>query len=772
MQYIGLIFLSLSIILLSYAAFTATKLIRVAMWKKPWAAFTIAINIFLFIQAFDLYDFLVGNAALPDAKTHVVELIIAMLMAYVVYHTSPEFRTHRNQIKRQEKDKIDAENRLAIINKFSSDLIKLNTPDDLVWYVASEVVGHLDQEDCMIYLLDEDSNCLVEAASIGSKRSDDNKIEDPIRIPMGKGITGWAAQNKQAIIVDNVIEDERYIAERDFAGSEICVPIINEGRLFGIIDSENPTIGFYTEKHLDIMQTIASMLAFRLAQWDTLEKLSDAKQTLVEAQSISHCGNWFWDIEKNTISWSDEAFRIYGFEPQSFEPTYSIFLSLVPEAERGKIDDIISYHVKNGITKGYDIDHPVNLPDGSVKYVNEHGIVTFDDNGRAISMSGTVLDVTERKIAEMSAKAAEEQLLDVFALAPEAIITFDNAMNIEMFNKGAERIFLYTADEIIGKHLNALIPQNFHQAHKKHLERFIFSDEEYQNMDKRSEITGLKKDGTIFPAMASVSKQQTKNGFKYTVLLRDITKKLQSETKLKNALMAAENANLAKSSFLAAMSHELRTPLNAIMGFSQVIDNIGFDELGKKRIEEYAGHINQSSRTLLQLFNNVLDISSLEANEYKLKKSNFEIEPIIKEGFDHTLKLAKYKNINISYTLEGENLSIYSDPQALQKIIINSLANAIQFTPNEGDIHLSVKSQDEEIKIKITSSSANISSTDLIAMQNPMDIGLDNPYHAIDGTRLNLLIVKSLVELHKGKRKISSDENGKAYISISLPTVE
>lgn len=769
MGYLGLVFLSITIVLLSYAAFVAIKLIPIAMWKKPWSAFALGISIYLLFQSHLLYQHLIGSVTSLNTIDNFVDVIISMLIAYIVYQTKPGFKQHRYKEIRREKARNEAELKLEIINKFSSALIKLNNPDDLAWHVASEVVGQLELHDCIIYLYDKEKNCLVQTAAIGIKKNENNEIVDLLEMPLGKGITGWSAEKQEAVIVDDVIKDERYVAELGFAGSEICVPIVNEGKLFGLIDSESPIKGFYNDKHLDLLQTIASMLGFRLAQWDNLEKLNKTKQKLIEAQGIAHFGNWSQNFKTRKLFWSDETFRIFGFEPKSFEPTHSLFLSLVPEDERKYINNFVNHHIKNKTTGNFSIDHPIIWPNGEIKYVNQYGRLNFDDKGRVEAFSGVILDITERKKAEIAAKEAKEQLTDIIKLAPEAIVTFDNALNIVIFNKGAERVFGYKSEEVIGKHLNTLIPKNFHEEHKKHLNNFIFGDEEYRSMDKRSEIQGVRKDGSTFPAMASVSKQQTDNGMAYTVLMRDISEQKQSDKNLRQAMITAENANLAKTAFLAAMSHELRTPLNAIMGFSQIIDVVGFKELGEKKVEEYADHINQSSRSLLQLFNNVLDISKLEAGEYTLTKTELALKPVLEASIKQTMKLADYKNIKLSQMFEDVNISINCDHGALQKILTNSIANAIQFTPKDSNIELSVLSDNKSVKINVTSTGTTISNEELITMKNPMDIELDNPYHAIDGTRLNLLIVKQLTELHEGSLEISSDIGEDTTIKIVLP---
>ncbi|WP_321396759.1 ATP-binding protein [Emcibacter sp.] len=169
-----------------------------------------------------------------------------------------------------------------IFRSFAKELIRLPTKSELIWYVAEEVVSQLGFEDCVIYEYDPARDLLVQVAAHGDKKAPDRTIINPIIIPIGQGITGHVAKTRKSEIVADTTKDERYIADLRHMQSEITVPIIDENRLFGVIDCESSQKAFFSQEHLDFLETIASILASRLSQWEALEALRESQRALAE----------------------------------------------------------------------------------------------------------------------------------------------------------------------------------------------------------------------------------------------------------------------------------------------------------------------------------------------------------------------------------------------------------------------------------------------------------------------------------------------------------
>jgi len=235
-----------------------------------------------------------------------------------------------------------------------------------------------------------------------------------------------------------------------------------------------------------------------------------------------------------------------------------------------------------------------------------------------------------RKRAEERMRESKEQLFGLIDIATDAIISIDTNGIIRLFNQGAKAIFGHNAEDIIGEPLDLLLPERFRGGHGHHLQHFLQSPEASRLMNGRGAIHGLRKDGSEFPAEASISKLDLPTGTVLTVMLRDITERQRVEDALLAAKEEAELSNRAKSEFLAGMSHELRTPLNAIIGFSEVMNKESLGPVGSPRYREYAGDIHASGKHLLALINDILDISKIEAHKVELDEEEVELAGIVR----------------------------------------------------------------------------------------------------------------------------------------------
>ncbi|HEX7015178.1 MAG TPA: histidine kinase [Cyclobacteriaceae bacterium] len=171
-----------------------------------------------------------------------------------------------------------------IINYFAISLFGQNTVDEVLWDLTRNCISRLGFEDCVIYLVDEDRQVLVQKAAYGPKSPKDFTIYQPLEIPIGKGIVGSVARSGIAEIINDTTKDHRYIQDDAFRLSEICVPIVLEGVVIGVIDSENPLSNFFTEKHLKTLRLIASLCANKLLRARAETERRAHQEMLYQAQ--------------------------------------------------------------------------------------------------------------------------------------------------------------------------------------------------------------------------------------------------------------------------------------------------------------------------------------------------------------------------------------------------------------------------------------------------------------------------------------------------------
>ncbi len=238
---------------------------------------------------------------------------------------------------------------------------------------------------------------------------------------------------------------------------------------------------------------------------------------------------------------------------------------------------------------------------------------------------------------------------------------------------------------------------------------------------------------------------------------------------LRRALIDAEHANRAKSEFLATMSHELRTPLNAISGFSEMMLGQYFGSLGSEKYSEYAGDIRNSSQHLLQLVNDILDLSTIEAGKQKIDLENILIADVIADCAPIISGMANTKAIHFDVLYDSDVRPIFADRRALKQILLNLLSNAVKYTPEEGTVALSIKVIDDNHRIRVSDTGIGVPLDKIDSLTEPFTQIKGNAYLAKDGSGLGLSIVKSLVELHHGTLSISSEAGNGLAVDVLLP---
>ena len=343
------------------------------------------------------------------------------------------------------------------------------------------------------------------------------------------------------------------------------------------------------------------------------------------------------------------------------------------------------------------------------------------------------------------------QLEGILALADDAIISIDASQRIVLFNQGAERTFGYTAAEVIGQPLEILLPERLRPAHRSHVSGFAGSPKSASRMGERGEIVGLRKDGTEFPAEASIVKLGTGEAMIFTAILRDVTERKERDEALRRAKEAAEAADYAKSMFLANMSHEIRTPLNAVIGMTNLLLDTALSEDQK----ECAETIRASGEALLTVINDILDYSKIEIGKLELERQPFDLRRCVEESLDLVTPGAGQKKLNLAYLIDDSVPAVLvSDVTRLRQVLVNLLGNAVKFT-HAGEILVSIEgrglpSRRHEVHFAVRDTGIGISPErmgQLFKSFSQLDTSTTRRY---GGTGLGLAISKRLVEMMGG----------------------
>ncbi|HEX6829047.1 MAG TPA: response regulator [Burkholderiales bacterium] len=286
----------------------------------------------------------------------------------------------------------------------------------------------------------------------------------------------------------------------------------------------------------------------------------------------------------------------------------------------------------------------------------------------------------------------EAQLAAVLGITEDAVIIVDRAQRIRFFNQGAEKIFGFASAEILGQPLETLLPLEARPGHHAHVAGFGDSGQVARRMGERGEIAGRRKDGSVFPAEASICRLESSQGTIFTAIVRDVTERKRQAELMRQAKEAAETATQAKSLFLANMSHEIRTPLNAVIGMTSLL----LDTPMSEEQRDFAHTIRSSGEALLSIINDILDYSKIELGKLELERQPFDLRRCIEDSLDLLSPKAAEKNLNLAYIVEdGAPDTLGSDVTRLRQVLVNLVSNAVKFTP-QGEVLVTVEGSPEE----------------------------------------------------------------------------
>lgn len=246
----------------------------------------------------------------------------------------------------------------------------------------------------------------------------------------------------------------------------------------------------------------------------------------------------------------------------------------------------------------------------------------------------------------------------------------------------------------------------------------------------------------------------------------------RAESSREEAMVAketAEKANRMKSMFLATMSHELRTPLNAVIGFSQLMENETFGPLGDAHYKEYTGLIQRAGCHLLDLINDILDMSKVEAGKLELHRERIDMAGLIQECVGLMQERAHQGGVALGTELSPGLVSIDADRRAVKQILLNLLSNAVKFTPHGGQVTARASESGGRVTLAIADTGVGIPADQIYRLGNPFVQLRNSAGAAQEGTGLGLALVRSLAELHGGTLRIESAEGQGTTVTVELP---
>ncbi len=439
-----------------------------------------------------------------------------------------------------------------------------------------------------------------------------------------------------------------------------------------------------------------------------------------------------------------------------------------------------------------DEDDLFDLPDGTMMLIRNDGqlvpvsarlqsIRWEDKNALMMALSATqtapaAAEIQPVDAVEEPAEAPElqalrmeaEELHSILETATDGVVVVGAEGEIRSVNRSASALFNYDDGEIRGKPFAILFAHESQKAVLDYLAGLSGHGVASVLNDGR-EVIGREASGGFIPLFMTMGRLSSSNGF--CAVIRDITQWKRTEEELRNAKRAAETANAHKSDFLARVSHEIRTPLNAIIGFSDMMASEHFGPIGNPRYVEYAGDIGRSGRHVLDIVNDLLDISKIEAGEMDLEFTAVEINDAVSEAVSLVQPQANSQRVIIRTSLSGSVPNVVADNRSIKQIALNILSNAIRFTPSGGQIVVSTAYEaNGSVILRIRDTGVGMTRTELEQAMKPFRQVTTGARKRGDGTGLGLPLTKAMAEANRAHFSINSAPNEGTLVEISFPS--
>jgi two-component system, cell cycle sensor histidine kinase PleC len=502
------------------------------------------------------------------------------------------------------------------------------------------------------------------------------------------------------------------------------------------------------------------------------------------------CGLWDWDLARGLIFWSNSMFDILGLEPHDARLTFGYVSALVHP------DDIKLYELAAQLSEGQatSIDRAFRMRHarGDWVWLRARCELVQPTDEPGFHLIGIAVDITEQKNLVAKSEAADIRLRDAIETISEAFVVWDADNRLVMCNSKFQTLHSLGEDSIKpGTSYDAVVASGGKPV-------------------VRTQMTGggrREPGGRTFEAQLDdgrwlhISERRTKDGgfvsvgTDITALKRHEERLLESERQLKatiedlrssqQALEAqktqlselaekyaeektrALEASQAKSEFLANMSHELRTPLNAIIGFSEIMESGMLGPLGDK-YHEYCRDIRDSGRYLLDVINDILDMSKIEAGRIRLDLEDTDLDRILADALRIISTRAQEKKLVVN-TEVTPGIRLRVDRRAVKQILLNLLSNAVKFTPDSGRVTVRARATGETVMIAIEDTGIGIPPNALKNLGRPFEQVESQFTKSHQGSGLGLAIAKSLVELHGGAMRIRSAPGVGTIVGVRLP---
>lgn len=502
-----------------------------------------------------------------------------------------------------------------------------------------------------------------------------------------------------------------------------------------------------------IVGTITDVTEQKNAQIE-LQKSKERYALAVDAGKISV---WEFNFETNEFYIASSLNEGKIIKDEASDSPFSPILSFIHEEDKEMVESEIRDYLK-GKKPIVEIKHRGYNLTGDFCWILTRGAATLNENGKPFKLMGTFTDITEMQKIEEALKISERDYRELFENAHDAIIIFrPEDEKVLMVNQRACQMYGFTMEEFLSISLES-ITKNVARGKK------IIAKTLKTGSAHNYETIHYKKNGDEMHLELNASVVNYGGEMALLIINRDITERKKFEKEIIAAKEDAEAAYTAKSQFLANMSHELRTPLNGILGFAQIL--LADTEVRDYQ-RQYLDTIILSGNYLLNLINDILDYSKIEAQKMELYLQPILLSETMSNIADMIRLKAEKKGLRFVYEIsENIPLFVYGDEKRLSQVALNLLSNAVKFT-DHGFVMFKLYSENDKVVFEVKDSGIGISAENINDIFMPFK-QLSSGGDRAEGTGLGLSISKKLVELLGGELKVESEVGAGSVFAFSL----
>ncbi|MFZ0844854.1 MAG: ATP-binding protein [Pseudolabrys sp.] len=502
------------------------------------------------------------------------------------------------------------------------------------------------------------------------------------------------------------------------------------------------------------------------------------------ALNRGRCGLWDWDLARGRIFWSQSMFDILGLAAKDNLMPFGDVSALVHP------DDVQLYELATELAdaKMTAIDHAFRMrhADGHWVWLRARCELVRQRGEPGLHLIGIAVDITEQKSLVEKTVAADMRLRDAIETIPEAFVLWDADNRLVLCNSNFQELHNLPDDAImVGASYESVVAEGSQPVVRNKIvsggptvpgartfEAQLEDGRWLHISERRTKDGGYVSVGTDITALKTHEEKLVDSEKRQIATISDLRASQQRLAELAEKYAEektrAEEANQAKSKFLANMSHELRTPLNAIIGFSEIMESGMFGPLGADKYNEYCSDIRGSGQYLLEVINDILDMSKIEAGRIRLDFEDLDLDTLLAESMRVVSAKAQEKQLEVTARI-APDLHLRADRRAIKQIALNLLSNAVKFTPAGGRVTVRGRATDDFIVLGIADTGIGIAKDALTRLGRPFEQVESQLTKSHQGSGLGLAIAKSLTELHGGRMRIRSTLGKGTMVVVRLP---